>query len=102
MVIAIGIETELWSRIIRMLRNEGWKVLYKYDNFDAGIDFDFIILKKDSEEILFAWDNWFEGEIKCREDQMKHIEQHLGITFKLGEPENLKPEIIELYRKQAN
>ncbi|WP_276498354.1 hypothetical protein [Pontibacter litorisediminis] len=100
MVIAVNIEMNLWNTIIKFLREENWKVLYKYDGFDAGIDFDFLILEKNNEEILFGWDNWFEGEIKCEEARLKYIEQHLTISFKLGEPENLKPEIIELYRKQ--
>lgn len=72
--------------------------MYKYDNFDAGIDFDFLILGKDGEEILFGWDNWVEGEIKCSEDRMKNIEQMMGREFEKGDPVNLKPAVILLYR----
>ena len=73
---------------------------YKYDNFDAGIDFDFVILKRDGEEILFGWDNWFEGEIQCSEQRMIEIEKIANQKFKKGNPENLKPEVIALYRNK--
>jgi hypothetical protein len=102
MVIAVEIETNLWDSIIEFFLKKDWKIVYKYDGIDAGIDFGLLILEKNNEEILFGWDNWVEGEIKCEEARLKYIEQHLGISLKLGEPENLKPEIIELYRKQAN
>lgn len=101
MVIAVNIETNLWNTIIKFLIKENWKISYKYDGIDAGIDFGFLILEKNNEEILFGWDNWVEGEIKCEEARLRYIEQQFGVSFELGEPENLKPEIIELYRKQT-
>ena len=96
---AISIETNLWNKLLRQLVAEHWRVKFKYDNFDAGIDFDLVILEKDQEEILFGWDNWFEGEIQCSKQKMKDIERMANQEFKKGKPENLKPEIIKLYRK---
>ena len=37
---AIYIKTELWNQLIQYHIKEGWKVTYRYDNFDVGIDFD--------------------------------------------------------------
>ena len=97
MLIAINIKTDIWNKVIELLTKDNWKVTYKYDGFDAGIDSDFVILEKDNEEILFGWDNWFEGEIKCAEDRMKEIEKLIGEKFQKGEPINLKPEVIQSY-----
>ncbi|WP_347159922.1 hypothetical protein [Pontibacter chitinilyticus] len=98
-VTAVGLKTSSWIKVIKLLTKSGWKKVYKYDEIDAGIDFDLILLRKDNEDIILGWDNWFEGEIKCEEARLRYIEKHLGLSFKLGEPENLKPEIIELYIK---
>lgn len=96
---ATGIKTELWNNLIERHLNDGWNLIYKYDNFDAGIDFDFIILENDGEEILFGWDNWFEGEFQCSEHRMTQIEKQFNQKFDKGEPENLKPKVIALNRK---
>lgn len=96
---ATGIETKLWNEIIKKLVTDQWIVAYKYANFDAGIDFDFLILQKEGEEILFGWDNWFEGEIQCSNQRMMEIEEMTNQKFKKGEPENLKPDVIALNRK---
>jgi len=96
---ATNIETNLWNTLIKKLIADQWRVIYKYDNFDAGIDFDLLILEKSGEEILLGWDNWFEGEIQCSKERMTRIEELASQEFKKGEPENLKPEVIALYRK---
>lgn len=98
---ATGIDTNLWSELIKKLVANQWVVTCKYDNFDAGVDFDFLILKRDGEEILFGWDNWFEGEIQCSEERMGEIEEIANQKLKKGEPENLKPEVIKLYRVKS-
>jgi hypothetical protein len=99
MIIATNIKTELWNKIIGFFIEDKWTVTYKYDNFDAGIDADFVIMERSNDEILFGWDNWFEGEIQCSEELMKRIEHRMQMTFEIGQPTNLKPEVIELHRK---
>lgn len=99
MKVATNIETELWNRIVQQLVNDDWTPTFKYDNFDAGIDSDFIILEKGQEEILFGWDNWFEGEIKCSERRMQELEKQFDVGFTYGEAINLNSEVIELYRE---
>jgi hypothetical protein len=99
MVIVVNIDTTLWYKIISLLKTEDWRVVYKYDEFDAGIDFDFVVFEKDGQEILMGWDNWVEGEIKCSENCLQEIEKLTGARFNLGAPVNLKPEVISLYRK---
>ncbi|HUM51688.1 MAG TPA: hypothetical protein PK431_07715 [Chitinophagales bacterium] len=100
MKIATGILTEDWNRIIEELMNDGWKVISKYEGFDAGIDFDFLILKFKKKKIMLAWDNWTEGKIKCNDDIMDELSIKFGITFTYGKPENLTPFIIALTRLQ--
>jgi len=99
MIIATGIKTELWYHIIKLFVNDQWTVTFKYDNFDVGIDADFVMMEKDGEEILFGWDNWYEGEIMCSEERMNAIERKLQLTFSKGDPVNLKPGVVELHRK---
>lgn len=96
MKIATGIPTEDWNRILSGLRADGWRIVSRYDEFDAGIDFDFVILKKDREKIILGWDNWVEGEIKCSEARMAALCAKFGIRFSFGEPVNLKPSAIRL------
>ncbi|MGD1847904.1 MAG: hypothetical protein ACFB10_21120 [Salibacteraceae bacterium] len=98
-VTATDITTDVWVQVIKKLVAEAWKVTYKYDNFDAGIDYDFVILEKDGEEILFGWDNWFEGEVQSSEPKMIEIEQMMNQSFKRGESQNLTPGLITLHRK---
>jgi hypothetical protein len=59
--IAINIETTLFDKIIQDLKKEGWRVKKEYYGFDKGIDYDFLVLKKDGNIIEFTWDNYGEG-----------------------------------------
>jgi len=100
MKVAINIKTEDWNKIINGLVNDGWKVISKYYGFDAGIDFDFLILSKDSQQITFGWDNWLEGEIKCSDKLFADLSKKFGIDFVYGNPNSLKPAVIALTRSQ--
>jgi len=97
MITAINIETEKWNQIMALLVKEEWKVAYKYDAFDAGIDFDLVMLTKAGEKVFFGWDNWVEGEIKCSEQVMREIEAMIHCQFYIGDALNLKAEVISLY-----
>lgn len=97
MITVIDIKTELWNDIIEMLMNDQWSVIYKYDAFDAGIDFDLIVLEKQGEQILFGWDNWLEGEMQCSKTRLKEIESIMKLDLKVGQPNSLKQEVISLY-----
>ena len=89
MKIATDIKTEDWNRIIQGLLEEGWKMKNKYRGFDAGIDYDFLVLKKGESNIEFAWGNWFEGEIKCDEEVMEMLQEKFKLQFAFGEPTHL-------------
>lgn len=75
MVTAINIETEVRNKVVKLLVSDHWDISLRYDNMDVGIDFDFLILEREGQEILFGWYNWFEGEIQCSEQRMSQIEQ---------------------------
>ncbi len=92
--IATGIKTELWNNILESLKKDKWKVTREYNLFDKGMDFDFYELHKNDEEILFGWDNWFEGEMKCSEERMLSLENKFNTQFKYQKPENLSLEMI--------
>lgn len=99
-VFAINIKTEVWNSIIESLLEDGWIVRLKYNGFDAGIDHDYLELRKDKMKIEFGWDNWFEGEIKAEQELMSQIETQLNLKFQYGEPHNLKAGVIATSRLQ--
>ena len=94
-LIATSVETKIWYSIIETLKKDGWEVATEYNQFDKGIDFDLYELAQKGEKILFAWDNWFEGEIKCSEQRMRDLENTFGIKLKLGEPKHLSLNLID-------
>ncbi|ARV10008.1 hypothetical protein BTO05_10310 [Winogradskyella sp. PC-19] len=98
---AINIETEKWKSIISGLRNKGWKLTAKYNGFNAGIDDDFLILRKGFKKIMFGWSNWLEGEIKCSDKLFRYLETEFETEFEYGKPSNLKPLVILTYRIQS-
>ncbi len=100
MRVAINIKTEDWNKVIKGLVNDGWKVKSKYNGFDAGIDFDFLILSKGFKKIIFGWDNYLEGEIKGSEKIMMEITKRFGINFEYGKPNSLKTAVILITRFQ--
>lgn len=96
--IATNIETEIFYSIIKLLKENGWKLTAEYDEniFDKGIDFDLYQFRKKNETILLVWNNWFEGEIKATKKTLDEIADHFKIILKFGEPEYLhKPNIID-------
>lgn len=96
--IATDIDTELFYSIIKYLTKTGWRVSVEYSTkmFDKGIDFDLYQLDKSSDTILFAWTNWFEGELKASSTTIDELEQQFDVKFKFGEPEHLnKQNIVE-------
>lgn len=98
---AINIKTSKWNEIISELRKKGWIVTSKYYRFDAGIDDDFLILRKGFKRILFGWTNWFEGEIKCDNRTFEFLESEFNLEFEYGRPTSLKPLVIATYRIQS-
>jgi len=92
------VKTPLWNQIIDSYKADGWKTEYEYDQFDKGIDHDFVRLSKNGEVLLFGWDNWFEGEIRCSDERRSEMEARFNLKFKLGEGKHLNPEMIEKER----
>lgn len=46
---------------------------WRYDGFDAGIDYDCIKLKKGSKTIKCEWDNWTEWSIEGPQNLVEAI-----------------------------
>jgi hypothetical protein len=100
LITSVNIKTEIWNDAIKLLVDKQWIVVYKYDLFDAGIDYDLIVLENEGEHILFGWDNWMEGEIQAEEIRMKEIEQQLKTNFQRGVPVNLKESVVSIFWKR--
>src|SRR5690606_23135590 len=90
--IATNIETEIFYSIIKFLKKNNWKLSVEYDDriFDKGVDFDLYMFTKNDEQILLAWNNWFEGEIKATQKTLDEIADHFEFSLKFGEPEYLQ------------
>ena len=73
----------------------------KYYGFDAGIDNDYLVLRKGLKKISFGWTNWFEGEIKCSDQIFEYLELQFDLQLEYGEPTMLKPSVIAMYRIQS-
>lgn len=98
---AVNIKTEKWNEIIFGLRKKGWIVTAKYYGFDAGIDDDFLILRKGLKKIMFGWSNCLEGEIRCSDRNFKYLESEFDCEFEFGKPVNLKTLVVMTYRAQS-
>lgn len=94
--IVTGIDTALFYSMIKYLTETGWRISLEYSPklFDKGIDFDLYKLDKNGETILFAWTNWFEGELKASSTLIEHIAQRFSTTFNFDEPAYLNRENI--------
>ena len=69
-----NVETETWHRVIEDLESQGFEVVYRYDGFDAGIDYNQFDLKNSAGElVVFEWDNWTEGEIKGAPERLEAL-----------------------------
>ncbi|MCH9660067.1 MAG: hypothetical protein K0U54_04060 [Bacteroidetes bacterium] len=79
--IAVHINTDQWNQIIDTLKRKGWFVTYKYFGFDAGIDYDRIIVRRGFKKITFQWTNWMEGEIVCSDELFDYLESEFNMTF---------------------
>ena len=62
--------------------------------FDKSIDFDFYKLAKNEKIILFAWDNWFEGEIKAEIEILKELAVQYKFDLNFNEANFLQDEYI--------
>ena len=98
---AINIKTEKWIEIISELRKRGWVVTAKYYGFDAGIDEDFLILRKGLKKIMFGWNNLKDGDIRCNDKLFEYLESEFNLKFEFGKPTNLKPLVVLTYRLQS-
>lgn len=94
--IAINIETSKFYAIVEYLQKSSWKLVCEYSHlaFDKGIDFDFYQFKKDEENILFAWINWFEGEIKSSPQILENLSKEFDFKLHFGEAEYLNNDNI--------
>jgi hypothetical protein len=76
-----NVESGLWLKIIEQMLDNGWILTYKYDLFDAGIDYDLLKMKKGRSRIVFEWDNWDEGNFKCSKQTLSEIERLTELKF---------------------
>lgn len=62
-VTLLGIHSPVYEQIITDLCADGWARSGAYSGFDAGIDYDSVTLKKESQTLKFKWEPYFQGRI---------------------------------------
>ncbi len=77
-----NVKTETWNQIIDDLKAAGFEETYRYDGFDAGIDFNRYELTRRAggEVIVFEWDNWTEGEIMAAPSRLEALRKRYGLS----------------------
>ena len=80
----IDLDTEKGNQLLEALRRSGWKMVAEYSPlaFDKGIDFDSYTLRKDGQELVIEWTNWFEWEIRGGESALVAIADHHGLKIR--------------------
>ncbi|MFP1680274.1 hypothetical protein ACLD02_16370 [Alloalcanivorax sp. C16-2] len=80
----IELDTEKGNQLLEALRRGGWKKVREYSPlaFDKGIDFDSYTLRKDGQELVMEWTNWFEWEIRGDESALVAMADHHGLTIR--------------------
>ena len=68
-----GIPAETFDPLCEQLVSSGWKVRSKYAGFDAGIDYDRLILRKRFGTLKCEWDNWSEWSIEGKRYLIEEI-----------------------------
>jgi len=70
-----NIDSKTGDKVLTALRADKWKLVSQYYilAFDKGIDFDYYRLKKNSQELYFEWDNWFEWKIFGSQQILKQL-----------------------------
>ncbi|MDO1511405.1 hypothetical protein Q2T41_01840 [Maribacter confluentis] len=86
---AVNIYYKLWRKYIHELYQKDWKVVEKYCAYDASIDFDFIILRKNRITIKFGWELWNNGEIKTNSKGFEILNSIHDNQFEFGKPKVL-------------
>jgi len=74
------IKTDVFNRIVKELRSEGWKKVEEYDNVDAWIDYGMVRLKKDDVTLKFEWTNWDEGSVDGPDELVDALKAKYALT----------------------
>jgi len=67
------ISGEAFEPLFEQLVSSGWKVCSKYTGFDAGIDYDRLLLRKGFGTLKCEWDNWSEWSIEGKRHLIEEI-----------------------------
>jgi hypothetical protein len=96
MNVAVGIDYKIWRRYIHLLLQDNWKVIEKYCGYDASIDFDFVMLRKNGITMKFGMDEINGGEIKTNKKGFEILKSINETEFNFGKPRvlNLRTMII--------
>jgi len=78
-----NISAEAFGPLLDQLLASGWNVRSKYAGFDAGIDYDHLLLRKRADTLKCEWDNWSEWSIEGKRHVVEEIadRSELPVTY---------------------
>jgi len=74
-----SIPTLLFRRIVSDLRAEQWKIISRYDGFEAGIDYDFVVLEKHNTRLKFQWALYRDGSVQGPDTLLQELREKYGL-----------------------
>ena len=72
------IPTDDFNHILEFYLSNGWQKTYEYDAFDAWIDYGKVKIEKEGSELKFEWDNWCEGEVSGKANEIELLAKKFG------------------------
>lgn len=89
------VPAETFGPLFEQLVSSGWQVRSKYAGFDAGIDYDCVLLRKGFGTLRCEWDNWSEWSIEGKRRLIEEIAERskLPVTYawRWADPLQRKP-----------
>ncbi|MDR0777285.1 MAG: hypothetical protein LBE81_11710 [Azonexus sp.] len=74
------INGDKFKEVISALQSQGWRVTSRYFNFDAGIDYDCIRMRRGFATLKCEWDNWSEWSIEGSRTIIEKIAAENALT----------------------
>lgn len=75
-----GIPTEEFNSLLEEFLYSGWKSIYRYQGFDAWVDFGKVKLKNRGVTLAFVWDNRTEGSIEGPASFIEALAEERGLS----------------------
>ena len=74
-----SISTPVFEKMLSDLRAEQWKIISRYDGFDAGIDYDLVVLEKGNVTLKFKWVLYLDGSVEGPDALLQELRERYSL-----------------------